>query len=445
MKAELKSYTITKSLPGTLFSAFPDSWRPIRLKFVMPYVTVGIVITPSKYYVDEGVPAIRSLNVKEGRLTGDDLVFFSEADNERLGKTRIYKDDVVIVRTGQTGSCAVVDERFDGANCIDLIIVRKSPHVRSRFLQYFLSSGEAAAEITMSSNGAIQQHFNIGLVREIALLQPSPSEQDTIVAFLDRETAKIDRLMEVRRKQVERLQEQRTAVIHHAVTKGLDRNTKMKPSGVEWLGDVPARWDVGDVKHFAHFSVGWTPPTGQDHLYDGDFPWCTIADLKGEVVSETVTTISAAGVAGSRMDITPKGSLLFSFKLSIGQVAFAGVDMFTNEAIASFPIQKGFAPRFMFYAFPVYIVENAQTNIYGAKLLNQFLIKNATMVRPPMEEQDAIVTHIDRETAKLDTLAAKYRRELELLTEYRASLISHAVTGKIDVRGLVPPVTDESP
>ena len=113
----------------------------------------------------------------EGELIQDSVVkesLTTAAD----GKTRIYKDDVVIVRTGQTGACAVVDERFDGTNCIDLIIVRKSRHLRSKFLQYFLASGEAAAEITMSSNGAIQQHFNIGLVREIGLLQPSVEEQE---------------------------------------------------------------------------------------------------------------------------------------------------------------------------------------------------------------------------------------------------------------------------
>jgi type I restriction enzyme S subunit len=205
MKVELPAYPAVKPLRGSLFGSVPAAWCPIRLKFVMPHVTVGIVITPSKYYVDDGVPAIRSLNVKEGRLTDEDLVFFSDGDNRKLAKTRIYKDDVVIVRTGQTGSCAVVDERFNGANCIDLIIVRKSRHLRSKFLQYFLSSGEAAAAITMSSNGAIQQHFNIGLVREICLLQPSVEEQDAILTFLDRETAKIDRLIEVRRKQLERL------------------------------------------------------------------------------------------------------------------------------------------------------------------------------------------------------------------------------------------------
>lgn len=286
-------------------------------------------------------------------------------------------------------------------------------------------------------------NLNTRILAKIRVPVPPIEDQSAILTFLDREMAKIDRVMEARRQQVERLQEQRTAVIHHAVTKGLAPHAKMKPSGIEWLDDIPECWDVGDLKHYARFTVGWTPPTGQDHLYGGEFPWCTIGDLSGEVIYETEKTISSAGVAGSRMEVTEKGSLLFSFKLSIGQVAFAGLDMFTNEAIASFPEQKGFNSRFMFYALPIYVVENAQTNIYGAKLLNQFLIKNAPIVRPPVGEQEAIVAHIDHETAKLDTLISKYERELQLLAEYRASLISHAVTGKIDVRSLVAPSQPE--
>jgi type I restriction enzyme S subunit len=296
MKAVLPVYPTYKSLPGSLFEAVPHAWRPVRLKFVMPHVTVGIVITPSKYYVDEGVPAIRSLNVKDGRLTDEDLVFFSEQDNQKLEKTRIYKDDVVIVRTGQTGACAVVDQRFDGANCIDLIIVRKSRHLRSKFLQYFLASGEAAAEITMSSNGAIQQHFNIGLVREFGLLQPSIREQDAVVAFLDRETAKIDRLMEVRLKQVERLQEQRTAVIHHAVTKGLDPHAKMKPSGIKWLGDIPVDWHLFRLGYVSTVKarLGWKGLTASEYVDSGNL-FLSTPDIKGaEIDFDNANFISDA-------------------------------------------------------------------------------------------------------------------------------------------------------
>jgi len=198
---------------------------------------------------------IRSLNVKDGKLIDDDLVFFSEEDNRKLANTRIYLGDLVIVRTGQTGACAVVDEKFDGVNCIGLIIVRKSRHLRSKFLRYFLMSGEAAAEIAINSNGAIQQHFNIRLVREIGLLQPPIDQQDAVIAFLDEETAKIDRLLEARQKQIALLAEQRTAVIHHAVTKGLDSRAKMKPSGVNWLENIPADWNIAPLWSLAEFTV----------------------------------------------------------------------------------------------------------------------------------------------------------------------------------------------
>lgn len=133
-------------------------------------------------------------------------------------------------------------------------------------------------------------------------------------------------------------------------------------------------------------------------------------------------------MARSRLRKSPKGSLLFSFKLSIGIVAFAGIDLFTNEAIATFVASPGVRTDFLYYAAPVYITENADTNIYGAKLLNQELIKNAVIVCPSVEEQRAIADFLDRETAKIDALIAKKERLIELLEEKRAALITHAVT-----------------
>src|SRR5689334_18750533 len=103
MRIELLNYKDASQIEGKFFRFVPATWSVKRLKFVMPEENVGIVITPSKYYVDKGVPAIRSLNVRKGKLTDNDLVFFSEADNRRLAKTRIYKGDLVIVRTGETG------------------------------------------------------------------------------------------------------------------------------------------------------------------------------------------------------------------------------------------------------------------------------------------------------------------------------------------------------
>lgn len=453
MRVELPAYPTVKPLPGSLFESVPAEWRPIRLKFVMPHVTVGIVITPSKYYVDDGVPAIRSLNVKDGRLTDDDLVFFSDEDNRKLAKTRIYKDDVVIVRTGQTGSCAVVDERFNGANCIDLIIVRKSPHLRSRFLHYFLASGEAAAEITMSSNGAIQQHFNIGLVREIGLLQPSIDEQDAIVAFLDRETAKIDRLMAVRQKQVECLQEQRTAVIHHAVTKGLDPQVKMKPSGHLWLEDIPAHWDTYRLKFIAKLnpskSASGYSAADTDNVVFLPMECVSAAGKVDQSNRERICDLWKGFTYFAKSDvvvakITPcfengKGALLSELETAIGfGTTEFHVVRASNKLVAQFLYLITASYRFRG------IGERFMTGAAGQQRVSEQFIADFPIALPPPDEQQAIVAHIDRETHKIDTLIAKYQRELDLLSEYRASLISHAVTGKIDVRSLVEPQSLEA-
>ena len=131
--------------------------------------------------------------------------------------------------------------------------------------------------------------------------------------------------------------------------------------------------------------------------------------------------------------MSPVGSLLFSFKLSIGQVSFAGCDLYTNEAIASFPPQHGVSLDFAYYAFPLFIVKNASENIYGAKMLNQELIRSALICLPPLPEQTTtIASFLDRETGKIDVLVEEQRRLIALLKEKRQAVVSHAVTKGLD-------------
>ena len=109
-----------------------------------------------------------------------------------------------------------------------------------------------------------------------------------------------------------------------------------RESGVEWLGEIPAAWDVQPLKNLASFSTGWTPPTGREDLYGGEHLWANISDLGPRVIETTEKTISDAAIREVRLRVADAGSLLFSFKLSIGTVSIAGVNMYTNEAIAAF-------------------------------------------------------------------------------------------------------------
>jgi len=202
-------------------------------------------------------------------------------------------------------------------------------------------------------------------------------------------------------------------------------------SGVEWLGDIPQGWQLIPLKRILSFHTGGTPSSGEAKFYNGNLPWVTISDLNGRHTSKH-HTISKSGVRDARIPLTVKGSLLYSFKLSIGQVSFASTDIYTNEAIASFTPQKKINLNYCFYSLPLFIEQNAVLNIYGAKILNQQLIKNAVILKISTEEQTAIANFLDQKTAEIDQAIALKADLIERLKEYKQITIQHAVTRGLD-------------
>lgn len=201
-----------------------------------------------------------------------------------------------------------------------------------------------------------------------------------------------------------------------------------KDSGVEWLGDIPKNWTVSKIKFIAPYQVGWTPPTKNDANFEGENLWANISDLGQKVIYDTAKKISDPAAKAASMDITPAGSLMYSFKLSVGTVSFAGRDMYTNEAIASFLDSADLPLAYLYYVLPKFVIENASTNIYGARILNQELISNAMMLAPSDHEAETIANFLDHETAKIDTLIEKQQQLIQLLKEKRQAVISYAVT-----------------
>jgi hypothetical protein len=200
-----------------------------------------------------------------------------------------------------------------------------------------------------------------------------------------------------------------------------------KDSGVAWIGEVPKHWEVIKLKYKYHFQTGATPNTGKKENFEGELKWANISDLNGSVVYDTTKHINKEAASKCSMNISPKGSLMYSFKLSVGTVAFCGEDMYTNEAIASFIPQKNDL-KYLFYCAPIFIIHNANRNIYNAPLLNQELIKNALICLPSLNEQTAIATYLDTHCAKIDNLISIQQKRIALLQELKQSVITHAVT-----------------
>lgn len=207
----------------------------------------------------------------------------------------------------------------------------------------------------------------------------------------------------------------------------MKRYASYKASGVAWLGDVPKGWDVKRVKHVTNHTTGWTPPTGNSAAYEGQNLWATIADLGDFVIKDTKARISDDAVVNAGIRPSPPGSLLFSFKLSVGQVSIVGEAMYTNEAIATFLPSRDYVVGWAFYAFPIFIPENSAINIYGARLLNQQRINDAFLPVPSLSEQQAIADYLDTETARIDDLIHEKDELIGLLREAQASAFATTV------------------
>ena len=205
-----------------------------------------------------------------------------------------------------------------------------------------------------------------------------------------------------------------------------------KNSGISWIGTIPSNWTISTVKKEYPFFTGGTPNSSDDRLYDGENVWVNISDMKTKKISDSARHISDLGVKSAAIPISPKGSLLYSFKLSVGNVAFADVDLYTNEAIATFVDNGINSLRFFYYCAPISIIHNANTNIYGAFLLNKHSIANAKLAMPPIQEQEAIATFLDYYCDIVDTIICYQHEIISKLKDLKQSIISEAVTKGLD-------------
>lgn len=214
-----------------------------------------------------------------------------------------------------------------------------------------------------------------------------------------------------------------------------NNNIKMKDSGIEYIGMIPEEWEIQKVKYLYSMQTGFTPDTEISEYYDDEngYVWVNINDLTlNKYINDSEYKISKIFVDEKSPKIIPKGSLLYSFKLSLGQVAIAGKDLYSNEAIASFLDNDDVDLNYLYYSSSL-IKHNANENIYGAKLLNQTLIKNASITFPPLDEQKRIANFLDDEISDIDDEIIRLEELVEKYKEYKQSLIFEYVTGKKEV------------
>lgn len=430
----LRPYPNYKPSDVAWIGEVPADWRVVPLATVAKVIN-GYPFDAGLFSPDDGYPLIRIRDLgkidTQCRYAGD---FIAAA--------AITSEDVLI---GMDGDFNVGRWMGAGEALLNqrLCCVRGSAPTVTRLLEYALAQPlKAINAVTYSTT---VKHLSSLDVKKIRLPIPSHErELLTLVEFLDRETGKIDALVEEQKRLIELLKEKRQAVITHAVTKGLDPNVPMKPSGVEWLGDVPEHWVVTPIRHVARLESGHTPSRSRPEWWeDCMIPWFTLADIwqvreQGRsVITETKEKVSELGLANSSARLLPQGTVMLSRTASVGFAAIAGVDMATTQDFANWVCGSKLNNEFLLWTFRAMRPEFARL-MMGSTHNTIYMpdIASFRFALPPMEEQAKVTRHLHVNISKLDALISDARALVTLLQERRSALISAAVTGKIDVREL---------
>ena len=272
----------------------------------------------------------------------------------------------------------------------------------------------------------------------IPTLAPPLQEQRAIARYLDYMDSRIQRYIEAKERLIELLEEQRRAVINQAVTRGLDPDVRLKPSGVEWLGDVPAHWGCRQLRTVTRVVNGATPSTNTPRYWDGDIVWVTPDDLgrlSGRYVLDSARRITSEGYESCGTRLVSAGSIAISTRAPIGHVGILKIDACVNQGCRLLVPNSQIDTEFLFL---VLIAAREELGSLGQGStfteLSRTKLAGFKLPVPPYEEQARIVNHVDGMTSNIDAQILKCRRQIELINEYRTRLIADVVTGKLDVR-----------
>jgi type I restriction enzyme, S subunit len=274
-------------------------------------------------------------------------------------------------------------------------------------------------------------------LRGVSTPVPPLAEQAAIVRFLDWVSERLERAIRAKRKVIALLNEQKQAIIHRAVTCGLDPSVPLKPSGIPWLGNMPQHWDIRRVKQAARILRGKFThrPRNDPSLYDGRYPFIQtgVVAQASKFVTIYSQTLNEKGLAVSKL--FPSGTLVMTIAANIGEVAILTFDACFPDSIVGFVPSANVDRDYLYLVFRCMkpeLLREAPINTQGN--LNVERIGAMGMPLPSRHEQEQIAKRVQAETASFDSVITRLDREIALLREYRISLIAEVVTGKLDVR-----------
>lgn len=443
-----KPYPAYKDVGVGWLGEIPEHWEVRRADSIFRYEKIQV--EPSRL----SEHSVFHYSIPSVQDTGDGA-FESPTDIDSA-KLRIFGERLLISKLNpRKGVVALVNEKESPTICSTEFVPLDVESCDQKWAYFVLVSELTRQRLSAVVRSATRSHqrAEVDDVLKMWHMVPPLREQRYIATFLNRETAKIDALVARKERLIELLQEKRAALITQAVTTGLDSEVPMKDSGVEWLGEIPAHWDVLRLYRLT--------PSDRSIMYGIVLPGPNVQDgvpiVKGGDVSpdrlrldrlnRTHPDIEASYVR-SRLR---GGDLVYAIRGSIGDAAIVPGELdganLTQDA-ARVAYTEATHGRWLLYALKSAVIfAQLDAGALGATIrgINIRDLKRAVVPRPPLFEQRTIAAFLDQETAKIDALLSRVRAAIDRLKELRIALISAAVTGKIDVRDETYPIPEAAP
>ena len=426
----------------------PEGWETCGLRHLFTF-TAGLSITKDDLQ-DEGVDCINYGDIHSKYTFDLDLSKDSLPKVDRLHTTQ---RPVAFVQTGDFIFCDTSEDLAGSGNCVFIrndnskevfagshtVVAKPKKEFDSAYMGYLLKSECIRSQFQQRVAGVKVYSVTQRILKEISVLIPSAEEQQSIANFLDRKVSQIDSLITDQQKLIELLEGKRSGLITHAVTKGLDPDVPMKDSGIEWIGEIPEGWDTKRLKHCTFINK---KSLSEDTEGDYEFTYIDIGSVNSKGVISGLQNVTFGTSPGRARRILSKGDTIVStVRTYLQSVAYfenpkPNLVCSTGFAVLT-PKQEYLVPKYLYYLISSRkLIHEIMRRSVGVSYpaINASELGNLHCLIPDKYIQEEIVDYLDSKIVDIGHLVSDIQRSIELLEEYKQSLITAAVTGKIDVR-----------
>lgn len=442
----MNSYNNYKTSGIEWIGEIPRHWN--KLKIGRTFKKIGSGTTPKSgsdiYYEDGDVNWLNTGDLNDSYITQTNKKITEAALNE-FSTLKIYPEDSIVIALygatiGKLGQLKI-KTTTNQACCV----LFDSDAIENRYLFYFLLS--AREYIISKAYGGGQPNISQDLIRQLYITAPPKNEQNKIVKFLDYQIAIIDQLIQQKEKLIELLKEKRQATINDAVTKGLNPNVKIKDSGIEWLGYINTDWKVKKIKHttFVKGRIGWQNLRADDFIDEGPHLVTGTDFDNGRINWEGCYRVDEERYLADPFIILEENDVLITKDGTIGKVALVRNKpekaTLNSGVFVTRPIKNDYLPEYFFWVLNSEVFSHFYDfNKSGSTIqhLYQNVFVEFSFAIPSMLEQERIVAYLNEKSKYFEELTVNINNAILKIKEYRQSLISEVVTGKIDVRDWQP-------